>query len=99
MPPDDAPELFPASPRDAGDASPEAPHPHAPLADRMRPRSLEEILGQDHLLAGGAALGSLVEAGELPSLILWVHVYPLDAGPFGVAEKSLQMHGRIMGAE
>jgi putative ATPase len=71
MPPDDAPELFPASPRGAGGASSEAPHPHAPLADRMRPRSLEEILGQDHLLAGGAALGSLVEAGELPSLILW----------------------------
>jgi putative ATPase len=43
----------------------------APLAERMRPRSLDEVLGQDHLLGGGAALRSLAEANTLPSLILW----------------------------
>jgi putative ATPase len=37
----------------------------------MRPRSLDEVLGQEALLAPGAALRALVEAGELPSLILW----------------------------
>ena len=42
-----------------------------PLADRMRPRSLAEVVGQDHLLGTGAALRRLVEAGRLPSCILW----------------------------
>jgi putative ATPase len=37
----------------------------------MRPRSLDQIAGQEHLLRPGAALRSLVEAGELPSLIFW----------------------------
>ena len=68
MPPEDALELFP--PSSAG-ASAAPPNPNAPLADRMRPRALCEILGQEHLLGDGAALGSLLQAGELPSLILW----------------------------
>ena len=46
---------------------------HAPLAVRMRPRSLEEVLGQDHLLAPGSPLRRLVEApvlsGRGPPLI------------------------------
>ncbi|HEY5658630.1 MAG TPA: replication-associated recombination protein A [Myxococcota bacterium] len=37
----------------------------------MRPRNLDEILGQEALLAPGAALRALLDAGELPSLILW----------------------------
>jgi len=43
----------------------------APLADRMRPRSLEEVVGQRHLVGDGAPLRTLADAGELPSLILW----------------------------
>ena len=42
-----------------------------PLADRMRPRSLDEVVGQDALLGPGAALRRLVEGGRLPSCILW----------------------------
>jgi putative ATPase len=42
-----------------------------PLAERMRPRSLDEVRGQDHLLAPGAPLRVLLGSGELPSLILW----------------------------
>jgi putative ATPase len=37
----------------------------------MRPRTLDEVLGQDHLLGAGAALRSLSESDALPSLILW----------------------------
>jgi putative ATPase len=37
----------------------------------MRPRSLAEVVGQDHLLGPGAALRRLVEGGRLPSCILW----------------------------
>jgi putative ATPase len=44
---------------------------HAPLAERMRPRSLDEMVGQPQLLAPGAGLRALVDAGTLPSLILW----------------------------
>ena len=50
------------------------PHadPAAPLADRMRPASLEEFIGQDHLVGAGALLSRLIaERKPVPSLILW----------------------------
>ncbi|AIN82546.1 AAA family ATPase domain protein [Corynebacterium sp. ATCC 6931] len=40
------------------------PGAHAPLAVRMRPRNLDEVVGQDHLLAPGAPLRRLVEGGR-----------------------------------
>src|SRR6058998_3978529 len=43
----------------------------APLADRMRPRVLDEIVGQEHLLGPGRVLRAAIEAGELHSMILW----------------------------
>jgi putative ATPase len=43
----------------------------APLAARMRPRSLDEVLGQEHLLAPHAPLRRLIDADRLSSLILW----------------------------
>lgn len=42
-----------------------------PLAERMRPGSLEEFVGQDHLLGPGKLLSGMVRAGTLRSLILW----------------------------
>src|SRR5579872_2671564 len=42
-----------------------------PLADRLRPRTLAEIVGQDHLLAPDAPLGRMVAARRLASMILW----------------------------
>ncbi|MGI9033340.1 MAG: replication-associated recombination protein A [Acidimicrobiales bacterium] len=43
----------------------------APLAARLRPASLDEVVGQEHLLAPGRPLRSLIEADRLSSLILW----------------------------
>ncbi len=43
----------------------------APLAARMRPRHLDEVVGQDQLLADGRPLRALVEADRLSSVILW----------------------------
>ena len=43
----------------------------APLAERMRPRSLEEILGQDEVLGPGSPLRRSIELDRLPSMILW----------------------------
>ncbi|MRR10670.1 AAA family ATPase, partial [bacterium] len=43
----------------------------SPLADRMRPRTLDEVVGQDHLIGPGKVLRKIAEAGELPSLIFW----------------------------
>src|SRR4030067_1906136 len=43
----------------------------APLADRMRPRSLEECVGQGHIVDKGRFLRSAIEADKIPSLILW----------------------------
>ena len=42
-----------------------------PLADRLRPASLEAVVGQDHLLAADGPLGRMVAAGKVSSLILW----------------------------
>jgi putative ATPase len=44
---------------------------NAPLAARMRPTSLDEVVGQSHLLAPGAAFRAMVEAGSPVSMILW----------------------------
>jgi putative ATPase len=45
--------------------------PHAPLAERMRPRSIAEFSGQEHLLGEGRILRSMIETDSLASLILW----------------------------
>ncbi len=42
-----------------------------PLADRLRPASFPEIVGQDHLLAPDAPLGRMIQSGRLVSMILW----------------------------
>jgi len=44
---------------------------NAPLAARMRPATLDEVVGQPHLLAAGAAFRTMVEAGKPVSMILW----------------------------
>src|SRR5579863_3786341 len=43
----------------------------APLADRMRPRSLEEIVGQAHLIGPGSLLAQAIAADRLRSMIVW----------------------------
>jgi putative ATPase len=58
-------DLFESSP-----TSP-APPPAGPLADRMRPRSVDDVVGQEHLLGPGRVLRVAMERGELHSMILW----------------------------
>ena len=53
---------------DASDLADDAPRP---LADRLRPKVLSEVVGQDHLLAAEAPLGRMVAAGRPHSVILW----------------------------
>src|SRR3954467_14189503 len=50
---------------------PAAPAENAPLADRLRPASLAEVVGQDHLTGHEGAIGRMVAAGKLASMILW----------------------------
>lgn len=45
--------------------------PAPPLAERLRPRSLAEFCGQEHLLGPGKALRKMIEADQLPSMIFW----------------------------
>jgi putative ATPase len=52
-----------------------------PLADRLRPRSLDEVVGQEHLLAAGAPVRRMAEQGRLSSLVLW--------GPPGVGKTTI----------
>ena len=42
-----------------------------PLADRLRPAKLEDVVGQQHLLAPDAPIGRMLAAGRLTSMILW----------------------------
>ncbi|MDQ1397296.1 MAG: putative ATPase, partial [Acidimicrobiaceae bacterium] len=53
----------------------------APLAARMRPRTLDEVVGQEHLLGRGRPLRALIEADRLSSIILW--------GPPGTGKTTL----------
>src|SRR2546423_6351447 len=48
-------------------------HPHSsePLAARMRPRTLDDFLGQERLLGPGKALGELIRRGDVASCIFW----------------------------
>ncbi len=45
--------------------------PNAPLAARMRPATLDDYVGQEHLVGKGRILRRLIEAGQLPSMIFW----------------------------
>ncbi len=52
-----------------------------PLAEELRPKSLDEYLGQQHLIGKGAILRNAIESGNIPSMILW--------GPPGVGKTTL----------
>jgi len=58
-----------------------APGAPRPLADRLRPRSLSEVIGQAHVLGPEGPLGAMLAAGSLSSLILW--------GPPGVGKTTI----------
>ena len=53
----------------------------APLADRIRPKTLDEVVGQRHLLAPGKALRSIIESGEIPNMVFY--------GPSGVGKTTV----------
>jgi len=69
-----ADDLPPAPPRDEARAD-------APLADRLRPRALGEVIGQEHLTGPEGAIGRMVAAGKLSSMVLW--------GPPGTGKTSI----------
>ena len=82
-------DLFGETPHESPSTA--TPAPPAPLADRMRPRTLDEILGQEHLLGVGKVLRSAIETGELHSMILW--------GPPGSGKTTLaRLMARVSGA-
>lgn len=69
-------DLFDQTPRE--DAQTTAPRP---LADRLRPTALSEVIGQEHILAPEGALGAMLSARQLGSIILW--------GPPGVGKTTI----------
>ena len=46
-------------------------NPAIPLAERMRPRTLDDLVGQEHLTGKGSILRTAIENGKIPSMILW----------------------------
>ena len=74
--------LFDDDPKpEPGGAGAREPARDAPLADRMRPRTLDEVVGQDHILAPGRPLREAIERDLLQSIILW--------GPPGTGKTTL----------
>ncbi len=65
----------------AGETPVRAGGPSAPLADRLRPDRLEELVGQDHLLGADTPLGRMLSRAKLTSVILW--------GPPGTGKTTL----------
>ncbi len=53
----------------------------APLAERMRPNTLDDLVGQEHLVGKGSILRTAIESGKIPSMILW--------GPPGTGKTTL----------
>jgi putative ATPase len=72
--------LFDSTPPQAGDAE-RAPDKNRPLAERMRPESLEDYIGQEHILGPGKPLRRQIERDEIGSIILW--------GPPGTGKTTL----------
>jgi putative ATPase len=66
---------------DLPDRRPYTPAADAPLADRLRPQSLAEVIGQEHLTGPDGAIGRMVAAGKLSSIVLW--------GPPGTGKTSI----------
>jgi putative ATPase len=62
-------DLFQNDPEPSASAG--APADDAPLADRLRPRALDEVVGQEQLTGADGAIGRMVAAGKLASMILW----------------------------
>jgi len=55
----------------------EASPAHSPLAERTRPRTLEEFVGQEHLVGEGKALQRLIEMDQVPSMLRWPALLPV----------------------
>ena len=72
-------------------AAPATPASPGPLADRMRPRTLDEVVGQGHLIGPGKVLRRSLEEGRLHSMILW--------GPPGTGKTTLALlMAQVVGA-
>ena len=73
-------DLFANDPPHAPQSADE-PRADAPLADRLRPRALDQVIGQEHLTGPEGAIGRMVAAGRLASMVLW--------GPPGTGKTSI----------
>ena len=56
----------------------------APLADRLRPQTLDDVVGQRHLLAEGKALRRIIDSGQIPNMVFY--------GPSGVGKNNACYH-------
>ena len=54
---------------------------NTPLAERMRPNPLDELVGQEHLISKGSILRTAIENGNIPSMLFW--------GPPGVGKTTI----------
>lgn len=74
-------DAAPPDPAPRPDTAPSAPDASRPLADRLRPQSLDAVVGQESVLGAEAPLGRMARSGRLASVILW--------GPPGVGKTTI----------
>ena len=67
--------------KDAKESVDNISHKNIPLAEKLRPKTLDEVIGQDKTLASDGQLKSMVKSGQLSSIIFW--------GPPGVGKTTL----------
>src|SRR5688572_33305521 len=77
----DVPSSSPAAQSPGSGSLADVDHKNAPLAVRMRPRSLDELVGQQHLIAAGSPLRQLIDGQQPLTLMLW--------GPPGTGKTTL----------
>ena len=70
-----------------------------PLAERLRPQTLDDLAGQQHLTGKGSILRTAIETGTIPSMILWVQIHLYSTNVEKTKNRSLYCYINAVGSK